>query len=91
MSKSGRRSRVLGAVTSAVVQLVFVHFAAKGVAVDSQRFGGARLVSVQPFQHAFDKFFLEFCNRFFEQNPALDHHSYQRFQLIFHGAGSELE
>src|SRR5277367_2965113 len=66
------RSRLpSGTVASAVVQLVFVHFAAKGVAMDSQCFGGARLISVQALQHSLDEFLLEFRDRFFEQNPAL--------------------
>jgi hypothetical protein len=34
--------------------------------MDSQRFGGAGLVSLEAFQHSLDEFFLEFRDCFFE-------------------------
>ena len=52
--------------------------------MNAQDFGCAALISAGVFQNAADEFFLEFRNGFFEQYPALDHHSDQRFQLLFH-------
>jgi hypothetical protein len=72
------------AVAANVIEFVRIDLAAKGVTVDPEGFRGARLVAVAAFQNAPDKFFLEFNNRFFEQDSALDHDSDQRFQLIFH-------
>jgi hypothetical protein len=67
-----------------VIQLILADFAAESVSVDSEGFGSAGLISVKAFQHTLDEFFFEFRNRFFEQDAPLNHHSYQRFQLIFH-------
>jgi len=67
-----------------MIQVIFRDFAAQGIAVDAQDLGGPALVSPGMLQDAADKFLLEFCKGFFEQNTALDHHSDQRFQLLFH-------
>ena len=67
-----------------MVQVIFRNFAAQGIAVDSKDFGSAALVTLGVLQDSPDKFLLEFRHSFFEQNSALDHHSDQRFQLLFH-------
>jgi len=67
-----------------VVELVLIHFAAERVAMDAQDFRGARLISVEPLEHAPDEFLLKLGDGFFEQDSALDHRSDQRFELIFH-------
>ena len=72
------------AVAAHALELVLAHFAAKGVAVDSQGFRAAGLIAFAAFQHTADKLFLEFADRFLEQDSSLHHHSDQRFQLIFH-------
>jgi hypothetical protein len=72
------------AVAAYVVKLVFADLAAQGVAVDSEGFRGTRLVAIAALQYAPDEFLFEFDDRFFEQNSSLDHHTDQRFQLIFH-------
>ena len=43
-----------------MVELVFAHFAAEGVAVDSEDLCGARLVAASVLEHALDEFLLEF-------------------------------
>jgi hypothetical protein len=68
--------------------MVLSDFAAQRVAVNSKNFGGTALVPLGVFQNAFDELFLEFGERFFEQDPAIHHHSDQRFQLLFHCARS---
>ena len=72
------------AVAAYVVELVLAYFAAQCVAVDSEGFRGTRLVAFTALQNAADKFLFEFNDCFFEQYSPLDHHSDQRFQLIFH-------
>jgi hypothetical protein len=67
-----------------VVELVNVDFAAERIAVDAEHLGGARLVAIKAFKNPSDEFLLEFRDGFLEQNSALDHHAYERFQLIFH-------
>ena len=67
-----------------VVQVVLGDFAAQGIAVDSQRSGGAALIAAGVLEDAADKLLFELGHRFVEQNAALDHHSDQRFQLLFH-------
>lgn len=67
-----------------MVQVVLRDFAAQGVAVDSQRSGGAALIAAGMFEHAADKLFFELGHCFIEQNAALDHHTDQRIQLLFH-------
>ncbi len=76
--------RILASATACVIEMVFGDFAAERVAMNSQSLGGAALVSAGVFQDAPDEFFLEFRHGFFEQNAALDHHSDQRIQLLFH-------
>src|SRR5277367_6693698 len=77
-----RRARL--AAAEWVVEVVLRHFAAERVAVDAERFGGAALIAAGMFQHAANEFFLELSQGLFEQNAALDHHAYQRIQLLFH-------
>jgi len=66
------------------IELVLTDFAAEGIPVDSERFGGTGLVAVFAVQYALDKTLLEFANRFVEQNTAFDHLIHKPFQLIFH-------
>lgn len=49
----------------------------------SKNFGGPTLIAFGAFQNAPDEFLLEFRDRFFQQNAAVNHHPYQRFKLIF--------
>jgi hypothetical protein len=72
------------AVAAYAFEFVFAYFAAQRVAVDSQLFRAAGLIALAAFQNTADKLFLEFTDCFFEQDSSLDHHSDQRFQLIFH-------
>jgi hypothetical protein len=72
------------AAAADVVKFVDVDLAAKGVAVDAEDFGGAGLVAVESLKHALDEFLLEFSDGFFEENAALNHHTHEGFQLIFH-------
>jgi hypothetical protein len=72
------------AVAAHALEFVFAYFAAQRVAVDSQLFRATGLIALAAFQYTADKLFLEFTDRFFEQDSPLDHHSDQRFQLIFH-------
>ncbi len=72
------------ATTDGMVQMILRDFAAQGVAVDSQDLRGTALISLGVFENSPDKLFLELRHGFFEQNPTLDHHSDQRFQLLFH-------
>jgi hypothetical protein len=73
-------------VAAGVVELVSVYFAAQGIAMDTKNFGGARLVAVGALKNTLDEFFFEFVNGFFQKNPALDHHSDQGLELIFHNS-----
>jgi len=72
------------AVAAHALKFVLAHFVAQRIAVDSQHFRAAGLIAVTAFQNTADEFFLKFPNGFFEQDSSLDHHSNQRFQLIFH-------
>jgi len=72
------------AVAAYTLEFVFAYFAAQRVAMDSQLFRATGLIALAAFQHTPDKLFLEFTDCFFEQDSSLDHHSDQRFQLIFH-------
>ena len=79
--------KILGcsmAVAAYALQFVLTNFAAEGVAVDPQRFRAAGLIALAAFQNTANKLFLEFTDSFFEQDSSLDHHSDQRFELIFH-------
>ena len=64
--------------------MILRDFAAQGVAVDSEDLRGAALISLGVLQDPPDKLLLELRHGFFEQNSTLDHHSDQRFQLLFH-------
>ena len=72
------------AVAAYAFEFVFAYFAAQRVAMDSQLFRATGLIALAAFQHTANEFLLEFTDRFFEQDSSLDHHSDQRFQLIFH-------
>ena len=67
-----------------MIQMILRDFAAQGIAVNPQDLGCAALISTGVFQNAADEFFLEFREGLFEQDSALDHHSDQRFQFLFH-------
>jgi hypothetical protein len=67
-----------------MIQFVFGHFAAQGVAVDAEQFGGAGLIAVRALQDAFDEALFELADGFIEQNAAFDHLHYQTFELISH-------
>jgi len=73
-----------GAAAADAFKFVLVHFPAQRVAVNSELFSCAGLVSVGALQHAADEFLFKFRDRFLEQNSTLDHHSDQRFELVFH-------
>ena len=49
----------------------------------SKNFCGPALIAFRAFQNAPDEFFLEFRDRFLQQNAAVNHHPNQRFKLIF--------
>jgi hypothetical protein len=67
-----------------MIQLILAHLPAERIPVNPQNLRSARLVPVQPLQHTLDEFLLEFRYSLFEQNSTINHHSDQRFQLIFH-------
>jgi hypothetical protein len=67
-----------------VFDLVEVDLPAESIPVDAEKLRGARLVSFGELQNPLDVLFLKFNDRFIEMDPAVDHQSYQRFQLIFH-------
>jgi hypothetical protein len=71
----GRRYSRKSLVTSAtdVIEFIFADFAAQGVAVHSEDFRSAGLISVQFFEYTTDEFFFELGDRFLEQNSTLDH------------------
>jgi hypothetical protein len=72
------------AVAAHALEFVLANLAAQRIAVDSQRSRAPGLIAVAAFQNTADEFFLKFPDSFFEQDSSLDHHSNQRFQLIFH-------
>jgi len=72
------------AVAAYALEFVLAYFAAKRIAVDSQGFGTAGLIAFAALEDTADELFFEFTDCLFEQDPSLDHHSDQRFQLIFH-------
>ncbi len=63
---------VLLSAVGAGVEFVCFHLAAQGVAVDSQDFCGAGLVSVGTLERAADKFLFELVDCFIEQYSAFD-------------------
>jgi len=58
---------------AAVVEFVLGHFAAQGVAVNAEKFGGAGLVAVGAIQDALDETFFEFADGLVEEDATLDH------------------
>ena len=67
-----------------MIELVDFDFAAECVAMDTEEFGGARLIAVGALERLLDEFFLELDDGFLEKDTAFHHHSDERFQLIFH-------
>jgi hypothetical protein len=67
-----------------MVELVLGHFSAEGVAVDSEDFGGARLISVGALQDTFYKTFFKFAHGLVKENAPFDHLDDQTFELISH-------
>jgi hypothetical protein len=70
--------------TAAVIEFVLGHFAAQGVAVDAEQFGGAGLIAVGALQNAFDEALFKLAHGFIEQNSAFHHLQDQTFELISH-------
>jgi hypothetical protein len=68
----------------AVIELVEIDLAAERVSVNSQQPRGARLVAVESFQHALDKFLFKFVDRFVKMDASIYHQANQRFQLLLH-------
>jgi len=52
--------------------------------MNAEEFCGARLVSIRPFQNAFNKPLLKFADGFIEQDATLYHLPDKPFQLISH-------
>lgn len=52
--------------------------------MNSQKLRGPALIAVGSFQNTLDETFLEFTDRFIEQDSALHHLSHKAFQLISH-------
>jgi len=77
-------SAALARAGTTVVEFVFRHFAAEGVAMNAEKFGGAALVAVGALQDALDEAFFEFPDRLIKQNSAFHHLPDQAFQLISH-------
>ena len=65
--------RGLVAAGGLAVEAKFFEFAAEGVAVDAEEFGGAALVAVGAFHGGLEEALLEFLERFLEQNPTVNH------------------
>jgi hypothetical protein len=63
----------LAGATATMIELVLNHFAAQGVAMNTEKFGGARLVAVGAVEYPLDKALFEFAYRFIEQNAPVDH------------------
>jgi hypothetical protein len=67
-----------------MIQFIQFNFAAEGIAMNSQKTSGARLVAVKTVQHAFDEFLFKFVDCFVEMDPSVHHLANQRFQLLLH-------
>ena len=67
-----------------MVEPVLGNFAAQGVSVNAEGLRGAGLISVVALKNALNETFLEFSDRFFEQDAALHHLRYQAVQLVSH-------
>jgi hypothetical protein len=67
-----------------VIQLVFRHLPAQGIAMNSQQFGRPALIAVGSLQNPLDEPFLELSHGFVKQNSAFHHLSHKAFQLISH-------
>src|SRR5208337_1100706 len=84
-SEFASREKVgLAAAPAAVIQLVFRHLAAQGVAVNPQDFGGTGLVAVGALEHALDETLLKLAYSLVKQDSALHHLHHKPFQLISH-------
>jgi hypothetical protein len=85
--RAGETPAVQGLLPPAMrssADFILPHFAAKRIAVNSQKFRSPRLIPISAFQRPFDKPFLKFNHSFFKQNPALNHLPDKSFQLFFH-------
>jgi hypothetical protein len=69
-----------------MIELVQTDLAAERIAVNSEQARGTRLIAMKPLQHALDKFFFKFVDRFIEMDSALHHQANQRFQLLLHSS-----
>src|ERR1700674_5989061 len=70
--------------TMPMINFIQIDLAAERIAVNSQQPSSARLVAVEPFQHALDKFLFKFVDRFIEMDSTLHHLANQRIQLLLH-------
>jgi hypothetical protein len=67
-----------------VIQFVFRHLSAQGIAMDSQKLCRPALIAVGSLQNPLDEALFEFTDGFIEQYSALHHLSHKAFQLISH-------
>jgi len=74
----------LAGAPAPVIQLVFRHLAAQGVAVDPQDFSGTRLVAVGALEHALDETLLKLTYSLVKEDSTLHHLRHKPFQLVFH-------
>ena len=78
------RDSALAAPFGFMVQAVFEDFAAQRIAVNSEKPGCFRLISIVSFKGFLDKPFLEFTYGILKFYPTLDHLTYKGFQFFFH-------
>jgi len=62
-----------------MIEFVFGHLAAKGVAVNAEYFGGAGLVAVVAVEDALDEALFKLADSFIEENAPVDHLQNQAF------------
>ena len=62
-----------------MVEFVFGHFAAEGVAVNAEHFGGAGLVAVGAVEDALDEALFKLADGLIEKNAPVDHLQNQAF------------
>jgi hypothetical protein len=72
-------SAALARAGTTVVEFVFRHFAAEGVAMNAEEGSGAGLIAIGAIEDALDKTFFEFADSLVEKDAALDHLQYQTF------------
>jgi hypothetical protein len=65
--------RELVAAGGLAVEAEFFEFAAQGVAVDAEDFGGTALVAVGAFHGGLEEALLEFLERLLKEDPTVNH------------------